>query len=184
MRLLYLLFALAIAGASRGQGLPTTGTALSFSRSVSAPLNAVQFYDRALDAWNWTFGKEPGAKLVRSDREAGLIEGTARMNFRSVMLTGREESMGTISYSVLIQLHAGECRVSVTNVSHTGNRNTNNGGIHLKQLMRVDTDANKVKIIGRTNTVRLHAELREAAEWRIADLLRAFESHIRARLEP
>lgn len=184
MRLLLLFLALVSGSMAGAQGLPTRGTALSFSRSVSAPLNALQFHDRALDAWNWTFGKEPGAKVVRSERDAGLIEGTARMNFRSVMLTGREESMGTISYSVQIQIRAGECRVSITDLNHTGNRNTANGGFHLKQLMRVDTDANRVPGIGRTNAVRLHEELRELAEQRITDLLQAFESHIRARLEP
>ncbi len=184
MRPLILLFALVFGGSVWSQGSPTRGTALSFSRSVIAPLNALQFHDRALDAWNWTFGKEPGGKLVRNDREAGVIEGAARINFRSVMLSGREESMGTISYSVQIQLRAGECRISVINVSHAGNRHTASGGIHLKQLMRVDTDANRAPGIGRTNAMRLHAELREAAERHIADLLQAFEAHIRARLEP
>lgn len=184
MRHLPILLALVVSGGASAQELPTKGTALSFSRSISAPFNAVQFHDRALDAWTWTFGKEPGAKLLRSDRESGSIEGTARINFRSVMLTAREESMGTIGYSVQIHVRAGECRVSITNLSHTGNRSTTSGGVHVKQLMRVDTDANRVTGVGRSNAVRLHAELRETAERHITSVLQAFEWHIRTRSEP
>ncbi|MBL7952847.1 MAG: hypothetical protein JNM62_14150 [Flavobacteriales bacterium] len=182
MRLHALVFGILFPLGLLAQG--PTGAALSFSRPVSAPFNALQFFDKALEAWTWTFGKEPGAKIIRTDRASGILEGTARINFRSTMLTGREESMGTVTYLVQVQTHAGECRISVTNLAHTGNRNTASGGIHVKQLMRVDADAQKVQGLGRTNAIRLHEELRRSAEQRIGQLLQAFEARIRAQIEP
>jgi len=159
-------------------------TALTFSRSVSVPLNGVQLYDKTLDALNWTFGKEPGAKLVLADRGSGTLEMSARVNFRSVMLTGREETMGTILYTVHVQVNAGEMRVVVSGLTHTGNRNTARGGIHVGPLMRVDTDARQTSGLGRTNVVRLHAELRQVASERINTLLQALEARVRANAEP
>ncbi len=159
-------------------------TALGYNRSMTFPLNGVQLFDRATDAWIWTFGKEPGAKVLRSDREAGVIEGTVRLNFRSEMLVGREESMGTVTYHVQVLTRAGECRVVVSGLSHTGNRTTTRGGIHLGQLMRNDTDARPTGGMGRSNVIRLHAEVRGTATTRINTLIQAFEARIRASLEP
>lgn len=159
-------------------------TALGFTRSMSIPLNAVQFFDRASEAWTWTFGKEPGARLLGADRTAGILEGAVRLNFRSTMLTGREESMGTVTYHVRLQVHAGECRAVVSGLSHTGNRTTRTGGIHLGTIMRNDADVAQVGGTGRNNLVRLHAEVREAATTRINSLLQAMEARIRASMEP
>lgn len=158
--------------------------ALGFARSVSIPLNAVQLYDRALDAWTWTFGKEPGASLKRSDRGQGIIEGVARMPFRSEMLTGREETMGIIQYRITIHVKAGECRTVISEVSHTGNRTTPRGGIHAGLLTKGEMPAKRVAGLGRTNAVRLHGELKETATTRIQGLMQAFESRLRASVEP
>ena len=151
---------------------------------MSIPLNGVQLYDQVLEAWTWTFGKEPGAKLLRSSREEGVLEGTARVNFRSMMLTGREETMGTISYTVHIQVRAGECRAVVSQFVHTGNLTTSRGGISLGRLLRDESTITTVRGLGHGNTVSLHAELRETATERIETLLRTMESRIRANLEP
>lgn len=156
---------------------------LTFSRSVSVPLNALQLFDAASDAWTWTFGKEPGARVLSSDRSTGIMKGTARLNFRSLMLTGREESMGTVSYQLLIQVQAGECRITISELTHTGNRNTARGGIHLKQLMRADGDAQKTEGLSRTNVERLHGELRAASTEHLTGLLQAFEARLRASVE-
>ena len=156
---------------------------LTFSRSVSIPLNAVQLHDAASEAWTWTFGKEPGARLLLNDRSAGMLKGTGRLNFRSRMLTGREESMGTMSYQVMVQVHAGECRVTISDITHTGNRNTARGGIHLRQIMRADEDAQKTTGLSRSNVVRLHAELRMAATEHLSNLLQAFEARLRAKVD-
>jgi len=161
-----------------------TLSALSYSRSVSIGLNAFQLYDKALDAWTWTFGKEPGATLRRSDREAGVIEGTARVNFRSTMLTGREESMGTITYRVIIQVHAGGSRITVNELVHTGNRDALRGGIHLGVLSRASSPQQRVPGLGKGNAERLYTEVKEHANGRITQLMQAFEARLRANAAP
>jgi hypothetical protein len=173
------LFALLRTGAAQSpEGQP--GGALSYSRSVNVALNAVQLHDKALEAWTWTFGKEPGARLLSSDRTNGSLDATARFNFRSVMLTMREETMGVVQYKVTIRVSAGECRVMVTDLSHTGNRNTTMGGIHVGALMRATTVGRKVPGMSRSNALRLQQELQEAADDRIKALLNAFEARLRA----
>ena len=185
MRVLLLFLALLLSASLHAQPLGSgTTAALSFARSVTLPMNAVQLHDAASEAWNWTFGKEPGAKLLITDRAAGTLKGTARLNFRSVMLTGREETTGTVSYTVNVQVSPGECRITITDLIHTGNRNTTRGGIHLKQLMRNDEDAQRAGGMGRTNIVRVHRELRESASAHLAGLLQAFEARMRAKVEP
>jgi hypothetical protein len=168
---------------AQGTGDPPA-TALSFSRTTSIPLNKVQLHDRALEALAATFGREPGAKVLLTDRESGTIEAVARMNFRSEMLTGREETMGTIAYSIHVQVNAGELRVVVSALAHTGNRNTARGGISVGKLMRDDVHAQTTAGLGRSNVVRVHAELRELATTKINSLLQSMEAYIRANMEP
>lgn len=159
-------------------------SAISYSRSVSVPLNAYQLFDKALDAWTWTFGQQPGATLRRSDRESGMIEGTARLNFRSEMLTGREESMGSITYRVTIQVRAGGSRITLQELTHHGNRGALRGGIHLGVLTRGTAPLQRVPGMGRANTERLYAEVKELAEQRTDQLMQAFEARLRANAEP
>ncbi|MEZ4806149.1 MAG: hypothetical protein R2815_01575 [Flavobacteriales bacterium] len=159
-------------------------SALSFVRSVNAPRNAVQLFDSAVEAWTWTFGKEPGAKVIRSDRNAGVIEGTARVNFRSEQLVMREESMGTIQYRIMITVHAGECRVVITELVHSGNRNTQRGGVHLGLLTRSSMPVNRIRGQGRSNVVGLYADVKQQASDRITTVLQTFASRVRAQAEP
>src|SRR5688572_25147610 len=105
LRFIALLYVPLLVPAIVAQTLANDSTAaLLVSRSVSVPLNNLKLFDSAVEAWTWTFGQEPGAKLVRSDREQGILEGTARLNFRSQMLTNREETMGVIQYKVVINV--------------------------------------------------------------------------------
>jgi hypothetical protein len=180
--LLGLLFLPAWSGA---QSLPNDDAApLSFNRSVSVPLNAVQLFDKALVAWTWSFGREPGAKLLRSDREQGILEAVARLNFRSEMLTNREESMGVVSYHITIRIKPGECTTQITELVHTGNRNTSMGGVHLGLLPKGDTPAQRTPGMGKANAQRLLVEVKSTATTRIQALMAAFESRLRAASEP
>jgi hypothetical protein len=183
-RLMLVILLTIMARPGMGQSLASdTMGAISYSRSVSVPLNAYQLYDKAMDAWTWTFGKEPGAVLRRSDRESGMIEGTARVNFRSTMLTGREESMGTISYRVTIQVRAGESHITVNELVHTGNTAALRGGIHMGILARGASPQQRVPGLGRTNSERLYAEVKELSHGRITQLMQAFEARLRANAE-
>ncbi len=158
--------------------------ALNFSRSMSIPLNSLHLYDKALEAWTWTFGQEPGADLKRSDRANGMIEGIARVNFRSEMLTGREESMGVIQYRVTIMVHAGECRLTVSELNHVGNRNAPRGGIHCGPLTKGPDPIVRVPGMGHGNVQRLYAELKNASTSRITTMMQTFEARLRASTEP
>lgn len=176
-----LMFLILVGGRALGQSLASdTAAAVSYTRSVGVPLNAFQLYDKALDAWTWTFGREPGAALRRNDREQGSIEGTARINFRSEMLTGREESMGVIAYRVHIQVQNGSSRITVSELEHTGNRATPRGGIHLGRLTKGTMPTRRVPGMGRANVERLYAEVKARAQERIGTLMQAYEARLRA----
>lgn len=184
MRAITLLAALALL-AERASAQSAGGeAAVSYTRSVTVPLNAVLLYDKALDAWNWTFGREPGARLLATDRNGGVLEGNARLNYRSAQLSLREETMGTVQYRVVMHVRAGECRVTVSELVHSGNRSTPRGGIHLGQLVRGESPSQRVRGIGGGNIKRIHAEVKSVADARITALLQAFEARLRANAEP
>jgi len=180
-QLIIVMLILGLASPLLGQSLAMDSTAaINYTRSVSVPLNAYQLFNKAMDAWTWTFGREPGATLRKSDRTSGVIDGVARTNFRSEMLVGREESMGVISYRVVIQVQAGVSRITVTELTHTGNRKTARGGIHLGALTRGSAPPQRIGGLGRANTERLYAEIKAHSNDRISALLQAFEARLRA----
>jgi hypothetical protein len=180
-QLIIVMLILGLAPPMLGQSLAMDSTAaISYTRSVSVPLNAYQLFDKAMDAWTWTFGREPGASLRKSDRNTGTIEGVARTNFRSEMLVGREESMGVISYRIVVQVQAGVSRITVSELTHTGNRKTPRGGIHLGALTRGAAPTQRVPGLSRANAQRLYAEVKTHSNERINDLLLAFEARLRA----
>jgi hypothetical protein len=181
--LLLLILAVVSTGAVHSQ-VPDSLVAVSYTRSVSVPMNAFNLYDKALDAWTWTFGKEPGATLRRSDRGTGVIEGTARTNFRSDMLVGREESMGTISYRVVIQVQPGGSRITVSELTHAGNRTAPKGGIHLGPITKGSMPTKKVSGMGRANAEQLYGEVKALSAERITALMQAFEARLRANVGP
>ncbi|MBK9175878.1 MAG: DUF4468 domain-containing protein [Flavobacteriales bacterium] len=184
MRVITLLAALALLAERTTAQSAGGDAAVSYTRAVTVPLNAVLLYDKALDAWNWTFGREPGARLQVTDRNAGVLEGSARLNYRSAQLSLREETMGTVQYRIVLHVRAGECRVTVSELVHTGNRFTPRGGIHLGQLVRGESPPKRVRGTGGGNAKRIYAEVKSAADARIGSLLQAFEARLRASAEP
>ena len=180
--LLLVACSLFLVGTAQDPGSNTA--AITYTRSIAIPLNGVMLFDKASEAWTWTFGKEPGAKLLRSERAEGLIEATARLNFRSEMLTGREESMGIVQYRVLMHVRAGECRITISELTHTGNRTTARGGIHLGLLAKSDDPLRKASGMGGSNARRLYAEIKDVSQTRITGLMQAFESRLKASVDP
>lgn len=164
--------------------LQDSTAALRFTRSVSVPLNALRLYDVALDAWTWTWGRQPGATLRRADRQEGVIEGEAQVPFRSQMLTGREESMGIVRYRVVVRVKAGECLTVVSDMAHTGNRTTPRGGVHLGSLTQGEMPTVRVPGMGRNNVVRLYAEVKQVSTEHIRQVMQAFDARLRAMAEP
>lgn len=183
MRIRSAILFLLLFPALHAQDAPTTGTALGITRHMSIPLNGLLLFDQVAEAYKWTFGNEPGAKILISDRENGILEGYARINFRSEILPGREESMGTIAYHVKFQVHAGECTAMVSGLVHAGNKNAHRRAVNMGQLMRNEDHVTHAAGLSHTFSVKLHAELRTLAETRINALLQNMEARIRANLE-
>ena len=69
-------------------------------------------------------------------------------------------------------------------LTHTGNRTTARGGIHLGLLTRALWPSQKVHGMGRANVYRLYADMKQQADTRINALMQAFESRLRASVEP
>lgn len=185
MRPLLLTIALLTATLVCAQGPePDSTAALSFSSSCSLPMNHVQVYAAALEAWQVTFGREPGAALDVKDPEGAALEGRAYIRFRSTQLIGREETMGIISYHVRIQARNGECRILVTDIRHVGNRNSRMGATSVGLLTNASAPPQKVRGMGHKNGVMLWNELKEVAERDIKELERRFGSHLRESTEP
>lgn len=117
-------------------------------------------------------------------RDEGVLEGTARVNFRSQRLWLRDESMGAIQYHVALHVKAGECKVNVNELIHTGNRNTARGGVHLGLLTQGDRPLKDTPGTSISGLQRTYAEAKEVAETRIHALLQMFEARLRASAEP
>ena len=182
MRALFLLLMLPWA-AVRGQS-PDSLAAVAYSQTFTVPLARAQTFDAATLAWQRSFGKEPGAKLATSDRTTGLFEGSARINFRSALLTAREETMGTISYRVTIQAGNGECTVRVTGFVHTGNATAMKGGVSFGTLIGTVAPPNGQRGISRRNEIQIWQELKATTEQRITALLSVFGSTLRQASSP
>ena len=101
------------------------------TEAVALPLSKAQIYAAAVDAWEFSFGQEPGAKLTDRDTSNNRIVGVARVNYRSAQLGSRLGSMGVINYNITIQTENGQCQVRISHLSHTGNRNAPSGAIDL-----------------------------------------------------
>jgi hypothetical protein len=165
---------------STAQTLPgDTAAAHSHSASFTLPMNSVQVYDRAMEAWKYSFGQEPGARITKADRSAGTIEGQARVNYRSEVLIGREETMGIIAYRVIIHSEAGKCRVLVTDMDHTGNVHTYRGGIHFGRITRSISPSQRVRGMSGRNAERVLEDMKKQSDGRILEVLKRFGNHIR-----
>lgn len=179
-----LLMALMACAALPLRAQADSSASVTYSRTVRAPLNGLLLFDKALDAWTWTFGREPGARLQLSERATGQIEGTARVNYRSAQLSLREETMGAVQYRVVITVKAGECRIHVGELTHTGNRSTPRGGVHLGLLTRGEAPSRRLQGVGGGTAKRIHTEVKAVADARIVALLQAFEARLKAQVEP
>ena len=179
-RVTLVLMTLLAAARCEGQSGNTDSTAaVTFSHTFTAPLSRAQLFDAAQIAWQRSFGLEPAAKLAVADRENGVLEGTARMNYRSALLTAREETMGVVTYRVTVAAANGECSVRVTQLLHTGNRNAMHGGLSFGLLTGAMVPTAPHPGVSHRNAVRIYGELKEQAGQRVNDLVNAFGSTLR-----
>lgn len=92
--------------------------------------------------------------------------------------------MGTVQYKVFIRVKPGECRVLVTELTHSGNSNTTLGGVHIGLIPRGKDPMQRTPGLSKVNAQRLLAELQERSSLRMQVLLNAFEARLRASAEP
>lgn len=158
---------------------PVPGGPFVISEDVGLAMNRAQVFAAAQDAWAASFAQEPGAQVSLTDAENGLIEGSARMNYRGKMLMGREETMGTVTYQVSIKATNGQCHVRIHNIRHTGNRGARGGGLNVGPILVGEAPSERYPGMGLGPSRRIHAEVREAAANRLRENLRRFAARLR-----
>ncbi len=150
------------------------------SEDIGLAMNKAQVLAAAQQAWAATFGLEPSGQLSLVDTDNGLLEGTARMNYRSKLLMGREETMGVVTYQLTVQAKNGQCHVRVHNLRHTGNRSAQGGGIHMGLVLDGPAPAEHYPGVGLGVSRRMHGDLRDAATARLGEVLRRFSARLRS----
>ena len=157
---------------------------LVITEAVALPLSKAQIYAAAVDAWELSFGQEPGAKLTDRDTSNNRIEGVARVNYRSAQLGSRLGSMGVINYNITIQTENGQCQVRISHLSHTGNRNAPSGAIDLGTIYTGNRPEEPVPGVSKGSAERLHADMRAQATAHIGDVMKRFSSAMRRAAGP
>lgn len=152
---------------------------LVITDAVALPKSSAQVLQIALKCWTYSFGQEPGARILQVDTADGSIKAVARFNFRSSNLGSREESMGVINYDILVQAENGQCTVRIGHFTHTGNRNTPNGGVDLGLLYADRRPQIKVAGISMTTANRLHDDMGSQVQARLASVVKNFFGALR-----
>lgn len=185
VRTLLLLLLLSPSVILRGQAVSgTSGSQFMLTEEIGLPLNKAQMALAVKEAWDFSFGREPGARVLRLDPEDGVLEGQARMNFRSAMLAGREETMGVVNYLVSVHIRNGQCTVHLHDVKHTGNKGAMGGGLDVGSLHEGEAPSEHYPGMSLKFSRRLHAEVRSVAEVRLRELIRLFTGRLRQQAAP
>jgi len=183
MRSLLTITLLALLSVAQAQGT-NMPRALQFSRTVNVPLSRAQVVALVDDAWANSFALDPGARLGPVSTDGGTFEGSARIVFRSAMLTAREQTAGNIHYRVTVLAENGSCQVRVTHISHSGSTAAKGGAISLGTVQEEAPADLRLAGLSRPNAATLHNEVRDVATARINLLLGRFESTLRERAAP
>lgn len=158
---------------------PVEAPMTAFTDAVGLSLSKAQVIDKALAAWEYSFGLEPGARILSVDRESGTIEGEARFKYKSTMLIGREQSLGSVTYKVTISAHNGQCAVRVHDLMHTGNRASPHGPLDAGPVHDGVWPLLHYPSIGLSASRKLHDDIRARSGERITAVLRTFSARLR-----
>ncbi|MBX2983289.1 MAG: hypothetical protein WBB32_10910 [Flavobacteriales bacterium] len=156
---------------------------LVITEAVALPLSVAQVELAARNAWPYSFGQEPGAKMVMEDMGSGRLEGYARFNFRSAQLGSRQQTLGVITYKISIQAENGQCRIRVSHFSHTGNKNAVGGPIDLGTIYAGARPKERVPGISLGTAERLHEDMRTQVTARVREVVKNFSSRMRQTVE-
>lgn len=151
---------------------------MRFSGTVSAPMNGKQLLAHAEEAWRYSFGLEPGARM-EVDPGTNSIVGSARFNFRSQFLLGRNETQGPIAYRVRVTILHGECRWTVDELKHTGNRSAMKGGRDLGLLTTDPRPEHALPGMSIMSSAKVWQDAKGQVGERIDAVRRVFEARLR-----
>lgn len=152
---------------------------VSWTEAVGLSLNKAQVLEKAQMAWAASFGQEPGARVVRTDAENGVLEGEARLNYRSSMLMAREETLGSLYYKVTITAKNGQCTVRAHDLTHVGNHGARGGGLDVGPIYEGTAPERHYQGLGLAASRRLHDDMRTQAATRISAVIRTFSARLR-----
>lgn len=155
------------------------GPLTSCMEAIGVSLNKAQVVEKALASWEYSFGQEPGARILSVDRDNGTIEGEARVKFRSSLLMAREESTGSVSYKVTISARNGQCTVRVHDLWHSGNRSAARGPLDAGQVHDGIWPMEHYPGLGLSASRRLHDDIRAQATTHIAAVMRSYSARLR-----
>lgn len=152
---------------------------VSWTESIGLSLNKAQVLDKAQMAWEASFGQEPGARVVHIDTENGVLEGEARLNYRSSMLMAREETQGGLYYKVTVTAKNGQCTVRVHDLLHSGNHGARGGGVDAGPIYEGTAPEHHYPGLSLPTSRRLHEDMRTQAATRISSVIRVFSARMR-----
>ncbi len=152
---------------------------LVITEAVALPLSMAQVEQAARSAWLYSFGQEPGARLVMEDQGTGRVEGLARFNFRSSTIGSREQTMGVINYKISIQAENGQCRIRVSHFAHIGNKNAPGGSVDLGTIYTGSRPVERIPGISLGTAERLHEDMRTQVSAHLRDVIKAFSANLR-----
>lgn len=166
----FLLFLLFCSSSAFGQqSRPNTSPFIVKGNvSISAPDSVLA--KRLGRAWKYSFGQEPAARLL--SRGSNSMTTMAHFNYRSGLLTGRQETIGVISYQLELKIVGSTCYYTINSFVHRGNTSTRIGGIHFGRLMQGQIPQGKVRGLSKKTIMAIHTDMKIQLEERIATVLK------------
>lgn len=181
MRPWYLFTALLLAGPLLAQdGTDDGHRPLVLVEALALPHSMAQVVQAVQQAWPYSFGQEPGARIVHEDRAAGLLEGVARFNYKSPTTSNRLATLGVIEYKISIRAENGLCRIRVSQFRHTGNRNAPGGPISLGPIYAAMRPTERIPGMSRSSAQRLNDDMRDQVKAHLAEVIKAFNRQLRS----
>lgn len=156
---------------------------LVVKEAIALPQSMAQIGKAATKAWPYSFGQEPGSRIVLDDPSTGRLEGVARFNFKSSTTANRPGTLGIIEYRVGIQAENGLCRILISQFVHTGNRNAPGGAIDLGHVYAAERPPERVPGISRGAAQRLNEDMRNQLRAHLGEVIKTFRMQLRVALE-
>lgn len=161
------------------EGSLDTPRPLVINEAVALPLSMAQVELAAREAWQYSFGQQPGAQLVSEEAGTGRVDGIARFNYRSATVGSREQTLGVISYKISIQAENGQCRIRISHFVHTGNKSAPGGPVDIGPLYAGPRPAERVPGISAGSAQRLHQDMRTQVSAQVKELIKVFSARMR-----